>query len=93
MDDDARALRDHRRQQCPVEADGRHQIEVQLLRPLPIVENGKAAARRGGAAQHIDENIDTAKSLERGGGDDGAALRRGDVGRDVTDALGRIVRH
>ena len=45
MDDDAGALRDHRRQQGAIETNGGHQVLVQLLRPLRVVERREPAAR------------------------------------------------
>jgi hypothetical protein len=40
--DDAGALCEHRRQQCAIEADGGHQIQIHLLRPH--LDDGRADA-------------------------------------------------
>src|ERR1700730_13878773 len=89
MDDDGWALRNHRWQERPVEAHGGHQIEVQLLRPFVVAERRKAAARRLGTAEHIDENVDPAKLFKHCPHHGGATLRRGDIGRYVSAAIPR----
>jgi hypothetical protein len=45
MNDHARALRDHRGKKRAIEADRRHQVQVDLARPNIVIENGKP--RRG----------------------------------------------
>lgn len=47
MDDDARSLLDHRRQQSPVQAHSRQKIEIELLLPLRVVEDRESARRSG----------------------------------------------
>lgn len=92
MDDDAGALGDHRRQQRAIEADGRHQVLVQRIRPFPIIESYKAAARRARPAENIDDDVDTAEPVQNGFGDCIASFSGGEVGGDVTHAIGRVRR-
>src|SRR6266700_3426410 len=53
MDDDARALRNHRRQQGAIETNCRHQVLAQFLEPLVVVKRRESAARRAGTAKHV----------------------------------------
>jgi hypothetical protein len=46
VNDGAGALLDHRRKQGPIEANGGHQVLVQLLPPFRVVERCESAARR-----------------------------------------------
>ena len=62
--DDAGVLREHRRQQCAIEADGRHQIQTQLLHPHLVVERGESAGRCARPAEDIHEDIDPAEAVE-----------------------------
>src|SRR6266481_5587450 len=63
MDDDAGALRNHRRQQSAIETNCGHQVLVQFLGPLGVVERRESTARRAGAAEHVDEDVDAAELL------------------------------
>jgi hypothetical protein len=88
--DDARPLREHRRQERAVEAHGGHQIEVELPLPRLIVERSEATRRRARATEHVDQDVD--EVLERLSGDARRSLRRGDIGGDVAnpvDVFGR----
>src|SRR5882724_3814352 len=64
MDDNAGTLRNHRRQQRTIKTNGRHQVLVQLLRPLRIVERRESAARRAGATEYIDKDVDATELLK-----------------------------
>ena len=82
MDDDARALFNHRRQERPVQAHGGKQIEVKFPLPLVVVEHREAAGRRGRAADDVDNDVNTAKMVANRFGNGRAALSSGDVCSD-----------
>ena len=62
--DDARALRDHRRQEGTIEAHGGHQVDIELLSPCVVVEGCEASRRRRGAANDVDDDVDPAEDLQ-----------------------------
>src|SRR5882672_1806176 len=64
VNDDAGASLDHRWQQRAVEANGRHEIEVELLRPYLIIEDSEAAAGRGRTAEHVDKDVDPTEPVD-----------------------------
>ena len=82
--DDAGALPEHRRQQCTIEADGGHQVQIQLLRPRLVVERGESAGRGVRPAEHIHEDVDPAEAAEE-------ALRDGRAARSRRNVRGNVV--
>ena len=89
----ARPLRKHRRQQRTIEPYGGHQVEVDLLPPLLVVECGEPTGRRLRAAKHIDDDVDAAEVIERALRDNGAAHGRRDGRRDIVHMVGRVARN
>jgi hypothetical protein len=83
----------HGRQQGAVQSHGRHQVLVQFLRPLRIVQGRKAAPWRARAAEHIDEHVDAAPLLDHRLRHRGRALGRREIGGDVAHAFGRMRGH
>ena len=92
MDDDARALRNHRRQQGAIETNCRHQVLAQFLEPLVVVERRESAARRAGTAKHVDKDVDAAELLQRRLGDHTGAFRGREISSNEAHAVGRLRR-
>jgi hypothetical protein len=67
-------------QQRPVQPDGRKEILVKRVPPLSIVENGEAAPRSRGAADHMNDDINTTEEVPDGVRDDCAAISSSDIG-------------
>ena len=82
MDDDAAALRHHRRHERTVEPDGRHQVEVEFLGPFRVVQRRETARRAGRPAEHVNDDIDPAQALAYRGSEPGAAAGSSQVGVD-----------
>src|SRR5258708_35796142 len=92
MDDDAEALRNHRRQQSAIETNCGHQVLVQFLGPFGVVERRESTARRVGAAEHVDEDVDTAELLQHRLGDRASAFRGRKISGKKAHAVGRLRR-
>src|SRR5262245_46458969 len=92
MNDDARSPRKHRRQQPPVQPHGWHQIQIDLLVPLRIIECGKPARRCLRPAKNVHDDVDGAKMGESALGDCSATDGRREVRRDVMHARDDIAR-
>ena len=86
MNDDARALLDHRWQQSPVEANGAHQVQVDFTLPDVVIDLGKSTARSARSADDIDQNIYPAEIAKSLLGDHRAALGSRNVAGNVVDA-------
>lgn len=82
MNDDTAALCSHRRHQFTIEANGRHQVEVELLAPYLIGERLVPSCRGGRAAQHVHDDVDPAQALSDGLCQLRAALRRREIHAD-----------
>jgi hypothetical protein len=93
VDDHTCASRKHRGQQGPIEAHGRHQVEIDLLSPLFVVERREAAGGRLRSAEHVHDHIDTAQCVEREPSNTSAPLRCGDIRRDIVHAIWRLCRN
>jgi hypothetical protein len=63
MDDHARALVEHVWQECPVQPDGRKQVEGERALPLAIIEHREAARRRRRATNDMDDDVDAAEGI------------------------------
>src|SRR5438876_2935382 len=92
MDDDTRALRNHRRQQGAIKTNCRHQVLVQFLAPLAVVERRESTARRVGAAEHVDEDVDTAELLQHRLGERAGAFRGRKISGKKAHAVDRLRR-
>src|SRR5258705_3462941 len=62
---------------------------VELLHPLLVAECGKSAAGCAGAAEHVDEDVDTAELLEHRTRHRARALGRRKVGGQIVHTVGR----
>jgi hypothetical protein len=78
----------HAGQQSAVEPHGRHQVLVQFLRPLRVVQGCKAASRCARAAKHVDEDINAAFLLEHRLRHLRRAFGCREVSGDVADTFG-----
>ena len=63
MDDHARALLEHRRQQRAIQPDGRVKVLVEGALPLLVVERSEAARRRRGAADDMHDDVDAVEAI------------------------------
>src|ERR1700687_1743810 len=82
MNNDTGSLLDHRRQERPVDANSGHQILIQLLRPLIVVDDGESTRRCARSAHDIDDDVDPAELFRNRGCQGGAAVCRRKVRRD-----------
>ena len=82
MDDDARALLKHLRQERPIQPHRWKQILVECALPFGVIECGEASAGSGRTADDMNNNVDAAKPLRHGIDDGGAAIGRRDIGGD-----------
>lgn len=74
MNDRSAPRGDHAGQEPAVEADGGKQVGVQLSRPVVLAEGCEAAGGRIGAAEVVDEDVDTAKAFQGLVGGGGCSL-------------------
>src|SRR6266853_1118234 len=79
VNDDARTLLNHSRQERPIQAHGRKQIEVELPLPCLVVKHREPASRRRRAADDVDHDVNPAKALANSTGNGRAAFRTGHV--------------
>src|ERR1700674_2051192 len=82
MNNDTGSLLDHRRQERPVDANSGHQVLIQLLRPLIVVDDGESTRRCARSAHDIDDDVDPAKLFRNRGCQGGAGVCRRKVRRD-----------
>src|SRR5215510_3743476 len=64
MDDDSRALLQHRGKKAAVQAHGGEQIQLEFLLPDVIGQRQHAAGWRGRTADAINQNIETTEPVE-----------------------------
>jgi hypothetical protein len=62
VNDDARALFQHGRQQPSIQANRGEQIHIQCPLPFAVVEHRKPACRCGRSAHDVHDDIDAAQS-------------------------------
>src|SRR5258708_19764089 len=93
MDDDAGVLLNHRWEQGAIQTDGRHQVLVQLLRPLRVVERCESAARCAGATKHVDEDVNATELLQHRVGDRAGAFGSRKICGEIAYALSWLVGH
>lgn len=82
MDDGPAALGDHRRQESSVEADGRHEVGVQIAHPVVVGEVGGSSWCVGLAAGVGHDDVDPAEQVERLLGEGVHPVGGGHVGPD-----------
>lgn len=87
VNDDPRALSQHRRQQCTIEAYGGHQVQVELGEPVLITERRESPARSSRAAERIDQDVRTAPLPQDRLGQVIRAVRSRQVGGNVRDPV------
>ena len=80
MDHHSGPARLHIGKKRTIEPDRRHQVQVDFLDPLLVVERRVAAGRRRRPAQHMDDDIDPAEPLADRRSDTRAAFRLRKVG-------------
>jgi len=81
------APRDHVWHQQAIQAHRGQQVEVQFGQPMIVRQGGKAAARRGGTADHMGEDVNAAKAFDRLIGKGFAPFGRCQVGVDEFDSI------
>ena len=91
MDDYARPLGDHPRQQRAIETDGRGEVEIERRRPISVAEHRKAPGRGNRAARDMDNDIDPAEPHLHGLGNNGAACSSRDICGDIKIGLAAAV--
>lgn len=82
-----RSLLDHRWQQRPVDAHGRHQILLDRGLPFTVVQGRKSAAGCARAAESVDYDVNAAETVENGVHHGLASLCRHQICGDVDDAV------
>ena len=82
MDDHACSPIEHRRQQRAVQPDGRKKVQIQCALSLAIVKHGKTACGRGRTSNHVNDNIDAAKTVADSIGHRRTPLWCRDIGGD-----------
>src|SRR5258708_34904759 len=92
MDDEARGLGNHGRQQGAIGTNCGHQVLVQFLEPLVVVERRESAARRAGTAKHVDKDVDAAELLQHRLGDHTGAFRGREISSNEAHAVVRLRR-
>src|SRR5258708_20848415 len=93
MDDDAGVLLNHRWEQGAIQTDGRHQVLVQLLRPLRVGERCESAARCAGATKHVDEDVNATELLQHRVGDRAGAFGSRKICGEIVYVLSWLVGH
>ncbi len=88
MNDHPRALRDHGRQQRPVDAYSGHQILIERSLPFPIVQARKAACGCARSAENVDDDVDAAEAIQDSVRHSPAPLRCGQIGSDRDNVFG-----
>ncbi len=64
VDDDAGTPLEHSGNECAIQTNCGEQVEVHLLLPVFVGEGENAAARRAGAANTVNENVEATETLE-----------------------------
>src|SRR6266404_8906337 len=79
MNDHARMLFEHHRQEGTIQADSGKEIEVERAMPLLVIEHREPASGRCRAADHMDDDVNAAKALPNGISNSRTTLGRGDI--------------
>jgi hypothetical protein len=85
-------LGDHRGYQGTIQTDRGEQVLVQGLVPFVVIEHGEPAGRRRGAPHDMHDDVDSTETLADGLGDDGAAVRSGDIRGDELICMADLFR-
>lgn len=92
MQDDARALREHGREQGAIQTHSWHEVEVELLGPFGIGKRCEATGWSRRSADHVDQYVDAAKVVECRIDRMLHSVGTSEIGSDVLDLVQRMRR-